>query len=136
VITHPEKILFPEDGITKGQLAAYYEEIAPVILPHILRRPITMERFPNGIGKKGFIQKDVSTGFPAWLERVEVPKKDGVVHHPIVTDERRCTSPDRHRRTVVALAHQSEQHHSARVDVARAGDLLPGHLYLRPGSQH
>jgi bifunctional non-homologous end joining protein LigD len=45
-----------------------------------------MERFPAGIGRKGFIQKDVSKGFPAWLERVEVPKKDGTVHHPIVTD--------------------------------------------------
>ncbi len=85
-ITHPEKVLFPEDGITKGELAAYYEAVAPVMLPHILRRPITMERFPAGIGKTGFLQKDVSKGFPSWLERVEVPKKDGVVHHPIVTD--------------------------------------------------
>jgi bifunctional non-homologous end joining protein LigD len=88
IITHPEKILFPEDGITKGDLAAYYEAIAPLMLPHIERRPVTMERFPAGIGKKGFIQKDVSKGFPAWLERVEVPKKDGTVHHPIVTDAR------------------------------------------------
>ena len=86
VISHPEKILFPAEGITKGELAAYYEMIAPVMLPHILGRPITMERFPAGIDKKGFIQKDVSKGFPAWLQRVEVPKKDGVVHHPIVTD--------------------------------------------------
>jgi bifunctional non-homologous end joining protein LigD len=62
--------------------------IAPLMLPHILRRPVTMERFPSGIGKKGFIQKDVSAGFPEWLERVAVPKKDGVVHHPLVTDER------------------------------------------------
>src|SRR5262245_27067481 len=88
VITHPEKVLFPTDGITKGQLAAYYEMIAPVMLPHIVRRPVTMERFPAGIGKKGFLQKDVSKGFPEWLQRVEVPKKDGVVHHPIVTDTR------------------------------------------------
>ena len=88
VITHPEKVLFPEDGITKGDLAAYYEAIAPVMVPHVRGRPVTMERFPAGIGKKGFIQKDVSKGFPAWLERVEVPKKDGVVHHPIVTDAR------------------------------------------------
>ena len=85
-ITHPEKVLFPEDGITKGELAAYYQAIAPVMLPHILRRPVTMERFPAGIGKKGFIQKDVSKGFPSWLERIEVPKNDGVVHHPLVTD--------------------------------------------------
>lgn len=88
MITHPEKVLFPDDGITKGELAAYYESIAPIMIPHIRARPVTMERFPAGIGKKGFLQKDVSKGFPAWLERVEVPKKDGVVHHPIVTDTR------------------------------------------------
>lgn len=86
--THPEKMLFPEDGITKGNLAAYYEAIAPVMLPHLRGRPLTMERYPTGIGKKGFWQKDVSKGFPDWLERVEVPKKDGVVHHPVVTDLR------------------------------------------------
>ena len=88
MITHPEKVLFPDDGITKGELAAYYEGVAPVMVPHIKSRPVTMERFPAGIGRKGFIQKDVSRGFPSWLERVEVPKKGGVVHHPIVTDTR------------------------------------------------
>ena len=86
MITHSEKILFPNDGITKGDLAAYYEMVAPVMLPHILRRPMTMERYPSGIGKKGFWQKDVSKGFPDWLKRVDAPKKDGVVHYPIVTD--------------------------------------------------
>ena len=80
--------MFPEDGITKGDLAAYYEAMAPVMLPHIKGRPVTMERFPAGIGKKGFWQKDVSKGFPEWLERVAVPKKDGVVHHPVITDTR------------------------------------------------
>ena len=88
MITHPDKVLFPDDGITKGELAAYYEAIAPVMLPHLRGRPVTMERYPAGIGKQGFWQKDVSKGFPDWLERVEVPKKDGVVHHPIVTDVR------------------------------------------------
>jgi bifunctional non-homologous end joining protein LigD len=88
VITHPDKVLFPEDGITKGELAAYYEMIAPVMLPHIRRRPVTMERFPAGIGTKGFLQKDVSKGYPAWLRRIEVPKKGGTVHHPLVTDTR------------------------------------------------
>jgi bifunctional non-homologous end joining protein LigD len=88
VITHPEKVLFPDDGITKGELAAYYEAIAPILVPHIRARPITMERYPSGIGAKGFMHKDVTRGFPAWLERVEVPKKDGTVHHAIVTDTR------------------------------------------------
>jgi bifunctional non-homologous end joining protein LigD len=88
VITHPEKVLFPEDGITKGELASYYETIAPAMLPHIRGRPVTMERYPSGIGEKGFFQKDVSKGFPEWLERVEVPKKDGTVRHPLVRDKR------------------------------------------------
>ena len=88
MITHPEKILFPDDGITKGELASYYETIAAVMLPHLRRRPITMERFHRGIGAPGFFQKDVSKGFPDWLERVEVPKHGGTVHHPIANDTR------------------------------------------------
>ncbi len=88
MITHPEKVLFPDDGITKGELAAYYESIAPVMLPHIRGRPVTMERYHRGIGAAGFIQKDVSKGFPEWLERVEVGKKGGTVHHPLANDTR------------------------------------------------
>ena len=88
MITHPEKVLFPDDGITKGELAEYYEMIAPVMLPHLVGRPVTMERFHRGIGERGFFQKNVVKGFPAWLERVEVAKKDGVVHHPVVRDAR------------------------------------------------
>ena len=80
--------MFPDDGITKGELAQYYEAIAPVMLPHIRNRPVTMERFHKGIGEPGFMQKNVEKGFPEWLQRVEAPKKDGVVHYPIVTDER------------------------------------------------
>ena len=88
MITHPEKVLFPDDGITKGELAAYYEMIAPAMLPHLRARPVTMERYPAGIAKGSFWQKDVSRGFPGWLERVEVPKKGGTVHHALVTDTR------------------------------------------------
>jgi bifunctional non-homologous end joining protein LigD len=88
VITHPEKVLFPDDGITKGELASYYEAIAPIMLPHIRARPVTMERYPAGIGEQGFTQKNVSKGFPEWLERAEVPKKGGTVHHPLVCDTR------------------------------------------------
>ena len=87
-ITHPDKILFPDSGITKGELAAYYEMIAPSMVPHMRARPVTMERYHRGIGAPGFFQKDVSKGFPEWLQRVEVPKKGGTVHHPIVTDAR------------------------------------------------
>ena len=86
MITHPEKLMFPDDGITKGELAAYYETIAPYMLPHLTGRPITMERYHRGIAAEGFFQKDVAKGFPKWLERVEVPKKGGTVHHPLAGD--------------------------------------------------
>jgi bifunctional non-homologous end joining protein LigD len=79
-------VLFPDQGITKGELAGYYEAIAPSMLPHIRGRPITMERYHRGIGERGFFQKDVTKGFPEWLERVEVPKTGGTVHHPLVHD--------------------------------------------------
>ena len=88
MITHPDKILFPGDEITKGEFAAYHEMISSCMLPHLLGRPITMERYHRGIAAEGFFQKDVVKGFPEWLERVEVPKKDGTVHHPLANDAR------------------------------------------------
>lgn len=88
MITHPEKVLFPDDGITKGELAAYYESMASLLLPYLAGRPLTMERYPAGIEHKGFIQKDVSKGFPEWLVRVEVAKHGGSLWHPIIDDVR------------------------------------------------
>ncbi len=112
-ISHPDKVLFPDGGITKGEMAEYYEAIAPVMLPHIVGRPVTMERFHRGITAPGFFQKDVSKGFPPWLERVEVPKHDGTVHHPVVTDARslvwlanqNCITPHVWTRRVSDLRH-------------------------------
>ena len=88
MISHPEKVMFPDDGITKGELAAYYELLTPVMLPHLIGRPVTMERFHRGIGASGFFQKNVSKGAPEWLETVAVPKKDGIVNYPVVRDAR------------------------------------------------
>lgn len=88
VISHPDKVLFPDDGITKGELAAYYRTVSPHILPHIRGRPVTMERFNRGIGTGGFIQKSIGKGTPEWIERVEVPKKGGTVRHPLINDAR------------------------------------------------
>ena len=87
-ISHPEKVLFPDDGITKGEMAEYYESIAPLMVPHMRGRPVTMERYHRGIREEGFFQKSVVKGAPEWLERVEVPKKGGVVNHPLVNDQR------------------------------------------------
>lgn len=88
VITHPEKVLFPDDGITKGELAAYYEAVAPLLVEHIRGRPLTLQRFPQGLGAKGFLQKNLGKGVPPWLERIEVPKQGGVVLHPLINDAR------------------------------------------------
>ena len=87
MISHPEKILFPDAGITKGEVAAYYELVASAMVPLIKGRPVTMERYPSGIGGQGFMQKNVVKGFPSWLERIEVPKKGGVVNYPLVNTE-------------------------------------------------
>jgi bifunctional non-homologous end joining protein LigD len=88
VISHPEKVMFPESGITKGELCAYYQAVTPFMLPHLAGRPVTMERYHRGIGEKGFFQKNVDKGAPEWLERVTVPKNDGVVNYPVVRDAR------------------------------------------------
>lgn len=82
--------MFPDDGITKGELASYYADVAPLMLPHLSGRPLTMERFHRGIGDKGFFQKNVNRGkgTPEWLETVAVPKKDGVVNYPVLRDAR------------------------------------------------
>lgn len=85
VITHPEKVMFPDDGITKGDVASYYEAVAPMMVAHMRARPVTMERFHRGIGEKGFFQKNVASA-PAFIDRVAVPKKGGVVNYPIIHD--------------------------------------------------
>ena len=84
-ITHPEKVMFPDDGITKGDLADYYRDVAPIMLPHIVRRPVTMERFHRGIGEKRFFQKNLPKP-PRMVDTVAVPKKDGVVNYPLIED--------------------------------------------------
>jgi bifunctional non-homologous end joining protein LigD len=85
-ITRPEKVLFPEDGITKGDLIDYYARIAPHILPHLQDRPLTLERYPNGIHTKRFFQKEVSSYFPKWLRTATVEKVGGTVTHLVCND--------------------------------------------------
>jgi bifunctional non-homologous end joining protein LigD len=85
-ISRPEKVLFPEDGITKGELIEYYARIAPWILPHLRDRPLTLERYPNGINTKRFFQKEVSSYFPQWIRRVTVQKVGGTVTHVVCND--------------------------------------------------
>jgi bifunctional non-homologous end joining protein LigD len=85
-ITHPEKVLFPDDGITKADLAAYYRDVAPAMLEHVRERPVSMQRYNAGIGRDGFFQKDIGRGAPDWVARVEVPKRGGTVTHPLANE--------------------------------------------------
>ncbi len=97
-ISHGEKVLFPEDGITKSDLITYYHRIAETMLPHIKGRPLTMHRFPDGITAEGFYQKEVSDYFPSWIERVSIALKGGG-HQPQVV----CANAA----TLVYLANQA-----------------------------
>lgn len=85
-ISNPDKVLFPEDGVTKRDLVSYYAAIAPKMLPHVRGRPLTMERYPDGIAKQRVFQKNIPEYFPAWIHRVQVPKKDGTVTHVLADD--------------------------------------------------
>ncbi|NVK43875.1 MAG: ATP-dependent DNA ligase [Oceanospirillaceae bacterium] len=80
-VSKADKVLFPDDGITKGDLARYYARIARFALPHFRDRPVTMQRFPDGIAEEGFFQKHTPDYFPDWIERVDLPKEGGEVRH-------------------------------------------------------
>jgi len=82
-----DKVLFPDIGLTKGDLIAYYHEAAHLILPHLADRPLVMHRFPDGIEGQGFFQKEVSDYFPDWIERVTVRKEGGTVTHAVCSDQ-------------------------------------------------
>ena len=85
-VSNPQKVLFPDDGITKGEVVAYYLAAADRILPHMIGRPLTLQRFPSGIDKPGFMQKNAGKGFPPFIERVELPKQGGTVSYPAISD--------------------------------------------------
>jgi bifunctional non-homologous end joining protein LigD len=66
-LTNPDRVLFPDDGITKSDLFAYYDAVAPVLVPHLRDRPFTMKRYREGISGEGFFQKQAPKGMPAWI---------------------------------------------------------------------
>lgn len=86
VLTNLDKVYWPDDGYTKGDLINYYREIAPVILPYLRDRPESLHRHPNGIDRDSFFQKDVSkTPPPEWVETVPISSEsDGEVKTYIV----------------------------------------------------
>jgi bifunctional non-homologous end joining protein LigD len=90
-LTNQDKILFPNDGYTKGDLVRYYRAVAPVILPYLRGNPLTMERFPDGIGvARGIWEKQMPRYTPDWVDRVTIPPSTGEprnVTYVVVDDE-------------------------------------------------
>jgi bifunctional non-homologous end joining protein LigD len=76
-LTSPDRVLYPEQGITKRELARYYESVAEWILPHLRGRPLTLVRCPAGRAKHCFVQRRADEAFPPSLRRVEVPEPEG-----------------------------------------------------------
>jgi bifunctional non-homologous end joining protein LigD len=87
--THPDKLYWPEEEITKGDLLEYYRKCSRFILPYVLDRPQSLHRFPNGIQKDGFFQKDVGTKIPDWLVTNEIPLESEArkTRYLVCTDE-------------------------------------------------
>jgi bifunctional non-homologous end joining protein LigD len=96
-LSRTDKVLWPEDGITKGDLIDYYEQAAPKMIPHTRARLMTLERYPDGIQSTRFFSKDIPKYFPDWIERRTVPKAGGTVSHIV------CNEPA----TLVYLANQA-----------------------------
>ena len=75
-LSNLDKVLFPESGFSKGQLIDYYVNVAPVMLPHIQDRPLTMKRYPDGVDAKFFYEKHVPSHAPDWVRTARVPTGD------------------------------------------------------------
>jgi len=99
-LSNTDKVLFPDSGITKGDLIAYYRQVAEVMVPHMENRPLTLHRFPDGIDEEGFYQQESSDYFPDWIKTRQTPRADyddGTVEHVL------CNNPA----TLVYLANQA-----------------------------
>ncbi|HZC29014.1 MAG TPA: DNA ligase D, partial [Gaiellaceae bacterium] len=93
-LSNLEKVFFPTEGITKGDLIQYYREVAPVLVHHLRDRPFTMVRYPNGIENSFFFQKDAPSHLPEWIETFRAlvctrdsPRRKKWVNFPLVNDE-------------------------------------------------
>jgi bifunctional non-homologous end joining protein LigD len=91
-LSSADRVLFPEDGVTKGDLWDYYRAVAPVLVPHLRDRPFTMKRFREGAAGGSFFQKDAPKGMPGWIptRRFRTWPREGdsrIVRFPLVSDE-------------------------------------------------
>ncbi len=89
--THVEKVMFPEKGYTKGDVLDYYMSVAPLLLPHLKDRPVTLERLPDGVreGAPRFWQKNTPSYYPSWIPRADFPTEEGKpVQYVLINDLR------------------------------------------------
>jgi bifunctional non-homologous end joining protein LigD len=85
-ISHPDRVMFGDAGVTKEGLARYHAEIAPAMVPHTRDRPLTMHVFPGGVGAEGHYLKNAPKHFPDWIRRATVAKRGGTVSHVVADD--------------------------------------------------
>ena len=87
-VTHPDRVMYAGEKITKRQLAEYYLSVKDLILPHVANRPLSLVRFPSGAEGDGFFQKRASPGFPAALKPISIKEKEGKGEYLYIEDER------------------------------------------------
>lgn len=76
-LTHLDKVLYPATGFTKGQVIQYYRDVAPSMMPHLVGRPLTLKRFPEGADGPSFYERNLPSGAPPWMSRVRVATASG-----------------------------------------------------------
>ncbi|WCB91348.1 Multifunctional non-homologous end joining protein LigD [Baekduia alba] len=141
-LTHPDRLLWPADGIAKRDLYDYFGAVADVMVPHVKDRPVSLQRFRENVDKGGFFQKEVPKGAPDWVATAEVPKKGGVVHHVLANDratlqwlaQQGCVTPhvftaradllDKPDRLVIDLDPSHEDFAAVRLAARQTGDAL------------
>jgi bifunctional non-homologous end joining protein LigD len=88
-LSHPDKVLFPDDGITKADLAEHYARVAEFMVPHCKDRPMNLWRWNKGISEDVVVQQSLPKGAPDWVKRCEVPRrKGGSIVHGMINDAR------------------------------------------------
>src|SRR5215213_10200677 len=151
-LSNPAKLLFPDDGVTKADLAAYYAEIAPAMLPHVRDRPLNLWRWNAGIDKPVVVQQEIPKGAPDWVRRVTVSRrKGGDVTHAVGGEaatlvwlanqncitphawQSRADRPDRPDRVVFDLDPPDEDTDGRHFPAIRAGALELGTLLRELG---
>src|SRR5204862_5958931 len=83
-LTHEDKEIFPKAHVIKKDVIDYYYKIADIMLPHVKDRPISMQRFVEGVDHEGFFQKDAGSYFPSWIKTKNVARQDGKIVHYVV----------------------------------------------------